>query len=213
VANRWVLERHGQVLRITYRHPVSTDRLRLLQAVGGVRNRSISRITVAFDGGAPIPFDLDAASRPDKPAADGTAGQVITFGHRRFTRVDITIAHTDPGRLRRYDGVSAVGFAEVTAVDDNGTRPVAHNIVRLPVDLLQVAGKHRWTVPSPWCSPAAGGRHRRRALRPRTLDRADLHPARSAVVRAVGPGAPVDASGGGQRIDAALGIVGPTRAA
>ena len=130
----------GERLHITYREPITTDRLTLLQAVGGVRTRTIARVGISFDGGPSTPYDLDDASRPDRPADDGTAGQVITFPRRSFRTVDITIDGTDPDRLRRFDGISAVGFAEVVATDEDGTRPVADDVVRLPTDLLAAAG-------------------------------------------------------------------------
>ena len=130
----------GEALRITYRKPVTTDHLRLLQALGGVRNRTIAKVDISFDGGEPIPFDLDAASRPDDATNDQDAGQTLTFPKRTFSRVEITITGTNPDHLRRMDGISAVGFAEVVAVDEDGTQPVADDVVRLPADLLGVAG-------------------------------------------------------------------------
>ena len=85
----------GETLRITYRKPVSTDHLRLLQAVGGVRNRTISKVAISFDGGEPIPFDLDDASRAEATPADPEpAGQ--TGGQRSFAAgagVDLQDVH------------------------------------------------------------------------------------------------------------------------
>jgi hypothetical protein len=54
--------------------------------------------------------------------------------------MDITVTETDPGQLRRYDGISSVGFAEVGVVDESGDRPVADDVIRLPKDLLDAAG-------------------------------------------------------------------------
>lgn len=130
----------GERLQVTYRDRITTDRITLLQAVGGVRTRTIARVGISFDGGPSTTYELDASSRPDRPADDGTAGQVITFPTRSFRTIDITIEGTDPDRLRRYDGISAVGFAEVVVTDLDGTRPVADEVVRLPTDLLDVAG-------------------------------------------------------------------------
>lgn len=130
----------GETLRLTYRKPVTTDRMRVLQNVGGVRNRSISRIDVRFDGGDPIPFDLIDASRPE--VASGEApGQVLTFPKRTFSQVDITITRTSPDGLRRWDGISAVGFAEVVIDGPDGKPLVGDDVVRLPVDLLDTVGR------------------------------------------------------------------------
>nr|MBA3280651.1 DUF3367 domain-containing protein [Acidimicrobiia bacterium] len=126
-------------LKITYRDPVTTDHLRVLQAFGGVRNRTITDVDVRFDGGEPTSYPLDDASRPEDPPAGSSPGQVLRFGERTFSTVEITITGTDREGLRRYDDVSSVGLAEVVAVDRDGTRPVADDVVRLPTDLLDAA--------------------------------------------------------------------------
>ncbi|QXC62111.1 DUF3367 domain-containing protein [Aquihabitans sp. G128] len=130
----------GETLRLTYEKPVTTDHLRVLQAFGGVRTRSITKVDVSFDGGPATSYDLDDSSRPEKPTEGSAPGQVLRFGERSFTTVSLTIRETDPDHLRRWDGISATGFAEVVAVDRDGTRPVADDVVRLPTDLLAAAG-------------------------------------------------------------------------
>lgn len=130
----------GETLRLTYRDPLTTDHLRVVQAVGGVRNRFIDRVEVSFDGGPPERFDLDASSHPEEPEPGSSPGQILEFDERTFSTVDIRIVSTDPSDLRRYEGISAVGFAEVVAVDRDGTRPEADDIVRLPTDLLDTLG-------------------------------------------------------------------------
>lgn len=102
----------GERLRIHYRKAVTTDQLRVLQSQGGFRNRFITGVDVRLDGGDPLHFDLGAASR-DAVAGDKTPGQTLKFDRQRFSRVDITITATDRGELRRYDGVTTVGLAEV----------------------------------------------------------------------------------------------------
>lgn len=133
----------GERLRLSYRRPITTDRVRLVQAMGGVRNRTISRVLLSFDGGPPEPYDLDRASRPEKEtkANKATIGQTITFPSRTFRRLEITIDRTDPHGLRRFDGISAVGFAEIIVTDKDGRTPVADDVVRLPTDLLTAAGR------------------------------------------------------------------------
>jgi arabinofuranan 3-O-arabinosyltransferase len=128
----------GETLRLTYRDPVTTDHLTLLQALGGVRNRFITEVEISLDGGKPFTVDLDEASRSTDSASEG---QRIDFPKQSFSTMDITVTETDPGQLRRYDGISSVGFAEVGVVDESGDRPVADDVIRLPKDLLATAGK------------------------------------------------------------------------
>ncbi|CAN5673256.1 alpha-(1-_3)-arabinofuranosyltransferase [soil metagenome] len=131
----------GEAIRLTYREPVTTDHLRVLQAFGGVRNRFITKVDVSFDGGPATSYDLDGTSRPEQVREGSAPGQILRFGERSFSTVKITIRATDPGNRRTWDGVSATGFAEIVAVDRDGTRPVGDDVVRLPTDLLAAAGR------------------------------------------------------------------------
>ena len=54
-------------------------------------------------------------------------------------QVDIT--KTDPGQQPRYDGISPVGFAAIDVLPGSVSSPVGDDFVRLPVDLLEAAGK------------------------------------------------------------------------
>lgn len=130
----------GEAIELTYREPVTTDHLRVLQAFGGVRNRTIAEVDVRFDDGEPTRYVLDGASKVSSPAPGSAPGQILRFGERTFSKLTVTIARTDPEGLRRYDGISAVGLAEVVVVDRDGTRPVADEVTRLPTDLLDAAG-------------------------------------------------------------------------
>jgi arabinofuranan 3-O-arabinosyltransferase len=128
----------GERLRIHYRSPITTDNLRVLQALGGVRNRFITGIDVRLDGGEPMHFSLGDPSRNATPG-DATPGQILRFLRQRFSTVDITITDTDPDHLRTYKNITSVGFSEV--VPGVARPPVANDVVRLPVDLLDAAGK------------------------------------------------------------------------
>jgi arabinofuranan 3-O-arabinosyltransferase len=128
----------GETLRLTYRDPVTTDQMTLLQALGGVRNRFITEVEVSLDGGKPFTVELGKDSRTTDATSDG---QVVRFPKQSFSTMDITVTKTDPGQLRRYDGISSVGFAEVGVVDQDGNRPLADDVIRLPKDLLDTAGK------------------------------------------------------------------------
>ena len=127
----------GETLRLTYRDPITTDHLTLLQAIGGVRNRFITEVEISLDGGEPFTVDLGEASRSTDPTSEG---QRVDFPEQTFSTMDIKVTATDPGQLRRYDGISPVGFAEVGVVDRSGDRPVADDVIRLPKDLLDTAG-------------------------------------------------------------------------
>jgi arabinofuranan 3-O-arabinosyltransferase len=128
-----------ETLRLTYRSPITADHVELLQALGGVRNRFITEVQLRFDGGDPLTVPLTAASR-ELPVGATHGGQRVAFPKRTFRTLDITITETDPGSLRRYDGISAVGFAEVRVTDVDGTTPVGDDVVRLPTDLLDHLG-------------------------------------------------------------------------
>jgi arabinofuranan 3-O-arabinosyltransferase len=127
----------GERIRLRYTEPVTTDRIDLLQAIGGPRNRFITEVEARFDGGEPVRITLDASSRSEDPSS---TGQAVEFAPRTFEQLDLTITETDPGELRRYDSVTAVGFAEIRVIDESGRQPVADNLVRLPVDLLDATG-------------------------------------------------------------------------
>lgn len=129
----------GERLHITYREPVTTGAVRLLQNLGGVRNRTITEVELRFDGGDARTYPLDDFSRPEE-AVGPDPGQTVTFPERTFRTLDVTITGTDPGDLRSYTGLSSVGFAEVSVTDVDGTTPVADSLIRLPDDLLTAAG-------------------------------------------------------------------------
>lgn len=126
-----------ETLRLIYRDPITTDQLTLQQAIGGVRNRFITEVEIRFDGGDPITVELGEESRATDP---DSAGQTVEFPKQTFSEIDITVTETDPGQLRRYDGISSVGFAEVGVIDESGDRPLADDVIRLPKDLLDAAG-------------------------------------------------------------------------
>lgn len=119
----------GEYLRIRLDRPVTTDRIRILQAQTG-GNRWITRASLRFDGGAPVAVDLDDSSRTPP-------GQELRFDRRTFRTLRITVEGTNLGLLPRYVGVSDVGIAEVGIP---GVDPVVE-VVRPPLDLLRAVGE------------------------------------------------------------------------
>ncbi|MCU1452356.1 MAG: hypothetical protein JWN46_502 [Acidimicrobiales bacterium] len=130
----------GEAIRVHYTQPVTTDQVRLVQALGGVRNRFITEVRVSFDGADDVTIPLDATSRANP-------GQVVRFPRRTFSTMQITITRTDVGRRARYDGISPVGFAVIDVQPGSPTSPVGDDVVRLPTDLLAAAGTRSLSHP------------------------------------------------------------------
>jgi arabinofuranan 3-O-arabinosyltransferase len=118
----------GERLIIELDEPVTTDEITLVQPQTGIVNRVITEGRFHFDGEAGESFGLT----PDSEAPEG---QTITFPERTFQRLEIEILDTNIGERIRYDGVSAVGFAEVGVADAR-----IEEVVRPPTDLLDAAG-------------------------------------------------------------------------
>ncbi len=119
----------GQRLVIDLAHPTTADHLTLLQPQTLLRNRWITKARLHFSDGTHADVDLDETSRVG-------SGQTVTFPEHTFDGLQIEILQTDIGKRPRYDGLSSVGFAEVTIP---GVQPV-DELVRPPTDLLDQAG-------------------------------------------------------------------------
>lgn len=124
----------GERLIIDLAAPVTTDQLTLLQPTTLTRNRWITEARLTFALGGSPAGQVDVAL--GDTSRDATAGgQRVAVGERTFDRVEIEILATNVGRLYRYDGQSAVGFADV-GIDGVGTL----ELVRTPVDLITRVG-------------------------------------------------------------------------
>jgi arabinofuranan 3-O-arabinosyltransferase len=119
----------GQRIQVRLQHPVTTNSLTLVQPVTGPRNRYITGATVSFDGGKAVPITLGSSSRT-------SAGQKITFPTRTFSSVEFTIKATNVGVLKKWDGISGVGLAEMRIPGV----PHLDEVLRLPTDVLTDAG-------------------------------------------------------------------------
>lgn len=129
----------GEMLRLSFDDPVTTDHIHLLQVHSTVRNRTITEVRLEADGEDLGVFDLDDSSRIENAQAGIDLGQEISFGQQTFSELDITIEETDPSSLRNYEGISAVGIAEVTVPGPDGDPLVTDDVIRLPQGLLDVA--------------------------------------------------------------------------
>ncbi|MBL7493900.1 DUF3367 domain-containing protein [Frankia sp. AgB1.9] len=123
----------GERWQTTLAAPTTTDHVTLTQPLTGPRNRWITKATLTFDGGSPVTVDLGDVSRT-------SAGQVVTFPSQKFTTLTIRIDATNYGRLPNYNGLSAVGLADVKIPMANGQPAVAQDLLRMPTDLLSTAG-------------------------------------------------------------------------
>lgn len=131
----------GETLSLRFVDAVTTDHIDVLQTHSSVRNRTITKLRIEADGRDLGVFDLDDSSRVEEPRAGVDTGQRIELGEQTFTRLDLSIAETNPRGLRSYEGVSAVGLAEVIVPGPGGDPLVTDDVVRLPADLLEVAGR------------------------------------------------------------------------
>ena len=122
----------GDRIEITLVEPITTDRVTLVQVRNGPVDRSITRVRLRFDGDRAIDVDLDDTSR-------SIDGQTIAFSERSFERLSIEVLTTNAGDGPLYSGHSAVGFAEIVLADRVRGVVRAHEVVRLPVDLTDLA--------------------------------------------------------------------------
>ena len=117
----------GERLVIELARPVTADRVTLVQPPAGPGERSLTKVRLRIDDTAPVMVTLDELSSTG-------AGQEVRFERRRFRRVEIEMVATSS--QADGQGVNGVGFAEVRV----GERR-ADELVRMPVDLLERAGR------------------------------------------------------------------------
>jgi arabinofuranan 3-O-arabinosyltransferase len=128
-------------LRVELAGPTTADRVVLTQPQGPA-NRWLTRVTVRLesaDGSVEsLGVDLGDESR-------SATGQVVTFPSRDLVAVEVHIDDTNIGDLAEYVGFSQVGLAEL-AIGEPGA-VVADEVLRLPVDLLELPGADALTHP------------------------------------------------------------------
>ena len=122
-------EQLGQWWQVVLLQPRTVSSLTLLQPQTGDPDRFITRATLSFDGGSPVPITLGPSSRTPP-------GQLVTFPARTFTTLRITV--TGVGEDRPSLPVasrSSIGFAEVGIPGITANETIA-----MPEDLLRAAG-------------------------------------------------------------------------
>lgn len=130
-------------LELETERPVATDHIVFVQpkAPDNRPLRLITRISMRFDGGAPVVRTLDASSR-------AATGQRVDFPHRTFRRLSIRVE-----AVRERSGLaiitkSGIGFSEIRIQDDAAAAPIrVTETTRLPEDLLHTTGAASATHP------------------------------------------------------------------
>jgi len=117
----------GQWWQLQLGRVITTDQVTLVQPQNGNTNRTITRVTLTFDGGRPLTVRLGAASRT-------AVGQKVPFAPRSFRTLRITIDATSDDTVSAA-AATAVGFGEVELPGVH-----AFQIVKMPTDLLKDAG-------------------------------------------------------------------------
>jgi len=136
----------GNWIQIGLDHPVTADRVDLVQPLHGDPDRWLTEVTLTFDGSHPLLVHLGRASRT-------AAGQVVRFPRRTFTTLRITLDRTNRTG-KPVNGVSGVGFAEIRIPGVTVRR-----VLQMPSDLLRELGRaslsHRLTLlfDRNWVSP------------------------------------------------------------
>ncbi|HUJ67488.1 MAG TPA: discoidin domain-containing protein, partial [Acidimicrobiales bacterium] len=116
-------------LDIDLQQAVTTDHITLTQAQMARPNRRITSVTLRFDGKDPVRV-------PMNPSSYRQPGQTVTFPTHTFSQLEVTVNGATGGLDKKYDGLSSVGFAEISIP---GVADAAESL-RLPTDLLDMAG-------------------------------------------------------------------------
>jgi hypothetical protein len=124
----------GQRIQMDLDGAITTDRVNLVQPLGGAPNRWITDVLLKFDGGSAVRAKLDSRSRT-------AAGQTITFPKRTFRSMSITIVQTNDHRPNLFGQEDPVGFAEIRLRDQGAYQNVhVAEFVQMPTDLVDALG-------------------------------------------------------------------------
>ena len=118
----------GQWWQVVLAQPRTESSVTLIQPQTGLPDRTITKVTLTFDGGHPFTASLGAASLTPP-------GQVVTFPARTFTTLRITVSGVAVSDHVPVGSRSSVGFAEVEIPGISVNETIA-----MPEDLLRAAG-------------------------------------------------------------------------
>ena len=118
----------GEALQITELQEIMTNHIRVLQPQMVNQNRTITTVSLTFDGKDSTSVTLNSTSLTQP-------GQLITFPTKTFQTLKITVTGVT-GSTTYFSGLSGVGFAEVKV----GDLPPATESLRMPTDLLNKLG-------------------------------------------------------------------------
>lgn len=151
--------RHERI-EVELEHPITTDRMNLVQATSGGRGRWITRAGVRLDGG---PQHVYAVNRH--------GDSFVEFPMQKFSKFEVQILGTDQNKVgkvaseagrRRKTGV---GFEEIVVRDraPGAERVTAREVTRMPLDLVESVGRRSASHPLAYVmtSPADAGVWRR----------------------------------------------------
>jgi arabinofuranan 3-O-arabinosyltransferase len=127
ITGTFVPDPAGQWWQAVFAHPVTTDHIVVVQPQKGDRARWVSKVTVSFDGRAPVTYALGQKSHL-------AAGQVLTFPTRTFHTLRLTIDGTTDNTAPPLTA-SAVGFSEVEIPGQ-----AVQEVLQMPSDLLSTLG-------------------------------------------------------------------------
>ncbi len=117
----------GQWWQVAVPRPISADKLTLVQPQNGNTSRTITKVTLTFDGGRPVTEALS-------PASLAPTGQTITFAPRSFRTLRVRIDATSNDH-ESPSAATSVGFAEVEVPNLRVLQ-----VIKMPEDLLSAAG-------------------------------------------------------------------------
>jgi hypothetical protein len=127
ITGTFVPDPKGEWWQSQFAKPVTTDHITLVQPQRGDRSRWVSKVTLTFDGKAPVTYDLNASSHV-------TSGQVLTFPSQTFHTLRVTIDATT-NDTAPPPSASAVGFSEIEIPGQQ-----VRQVVQMPTQMLDSLG-------------------------------------------------------------------------
>ena len=123
----------GQWLQVDAQHPITTDRVNLVQPLTGLRNRYITKVKLSFDGGR-AGKDVNLTLGPSSRTSDG---QTLRFGRRTF-RVCGSPSLATTSDAKRTTRTRARSALPKSASDEHNSDDLrVDEVVQMPTDLVR----------------------------------------------------------------------------